>query len=128
MNNMWKKMFLKYFIFCINSLRYLTKQNMIKQWSQELITIIKGITKQNMIKQWSQELITIIKGITFLELEDIINNCSICLRITITLIKKITRWLLLITSKVKKVIINCLSIGIPSCTSAGCVLQLCKVS
>ena len=46
----------------------------------------------------------------FLELEDIINNWSICLRITITLIKKITHWLLLITSKVKKVIIYCLSI------------------
>ena len=42
----------------------------------------------------------------FLELEDIINNWSI----TITLIKKIIRWLLLITSKVKKVIIYCLSI------------------
>jgi hypothetical protein len=45
-----------------------------------------------------------------LELEDIINNWSICLRIIITLIKKITHWLLLITSKVKKVIIYCLSI------------------
>jgi hypothetical protein len=54
-------------------------------------------------KRYLKELIQKIKYYTIFHNKDIINNWSICLRITITLIKKISHWLLLITSKVKKV-------------------------